>query len=358
MEQVQTTPVPIPTPVIMEAEALPESMVYYLKQLCGINGIDYNALEKSKYYGIEDKKEVNKIFFAGYTKPKDITIAPAQRKALTELFAKRGDVGGRLKSSMESRRQYYADAQSNLNARLAEYVQAKKTYELSQSLDTATLIPPVEKLLSEGRVEIESISAVDGKVRFKTVSPTVINYVDKKKNIDMSIDMGTFIISVDLGRQQVFILKDKGNTESNGHYHPHVNNGGGVCWGNAQGTIETALMATDIYTIVNTCLLLLSEYNDASPYQSLAQFELAQTWERINKVWIYKRDAVKLGISHTIAVIDTWYRDDDERTEFKGWLYMNKKTKAYAVQLYNGEFKEIGDTETFLDHPSERDEEE
>lgn len=346
--------VPI-TPVLVEPE-LPESIVYYLKQLCGINGITYTLLDKSKYYGITDKREINKIFFAGYTKPADVSIAPAQRKALQDMFAKRGDVGGRAFASYESRKRYYHDACIALNSRLADMLTAKRVWELLQSMDTASLIPPVEKLLSEGRVTMDMASAAEGKLRFKTVSPTVLRYADKVKNVDMSVDMGTFTILISISENYVRILKGEKNMDCNGYYHPHVSSSGIVCWGNAQSTIETALEAMDVYKIVNTCILLLSEYNNESPYQSLAQFKDVEEWEYISKTWMFASDLSKLGILVEVEVEDTWYRDIEKYNECKVYLYKNRITGSLAVRLGGGRgYKEIGTMTTFLDHPRERD---
>ena len=56
------------------------------------------------------------------------------------------------------------------------------------------------------------------------------------------------------------------------HYHPHVGSSGGICWGNANESYKDYCLTANLEGIVDIVTLILTNYNDESPYVSLDDF--------------------------------------------------------------------------------------
>lgn len=341
-------------------QVLPAATEFYLKQLCGINGVSYDGLDKSKYFSVSDRKEINKIFFAGLTAPPKVELASSQRKALRDMFARRADSSNRLRDNMNQRLVYYQEAERNMQQRLADYISSKRAYEAALAThDSLSLVYPIEKLLSEGRVLLHSVSGAEGYVEFTTVNDCIVKHKNEAAKVYITVNLGKFKLVVDISRNKVYVRKHMGNTEVDGYFHPHVAGDGSVCWGNARDAISAALEQCDVYKIVNTLLILLSEYNDESPYVSLAQIHALIDWEYKGDIHVLKRFLLDAGINGLFEAHDDYNLSvyGSVYAVYIGSLYKHKVSGVHGFMTVDGEVKEVPSGTQWKDSYYEADEE-
>lgn len=61
---------------------------------------------------------------------------------------------------------------------------------------------------------------------------------------------------------------------SSGHAHPHISSGGEVCLGDSQAPLLRQMEGSDYAQVVQTIMLILTQYNSRDPYRALSGFEL------------------------------------------------------------------------------------
>ena len=120
----------------------------------------------------------------------------------------------------------------------------------------------------------------DFKIFLITKNPNVLQYVDKKKSIDLSVDLGYFMFVYDVNRGICTVKKGGRNILADSFYHPHIDRDGQVCWGNASATVTEATKVFDIRKLATIVATILSTYNPDSPYTVLGDFK-KQEGERL-----------------------------------------------------------------------------
>lgn len=285
---------------------LSEQQEFYLKQLCGINGVSYALLDKGPYIGVLDRKDMNKIFFGALAQLPPVKIPHLQRKALEEVLSKRGGAAEALNNYL-NRKERYLNYQRDTQKYHGEMVTALHRYEALSANTGIGLVEPIEALLSEGKVTLHTASAAEGYLEFKTVNDVVLVYKDALKKIDMRVVMGKYIIRFDVVRNTVKVFKGENNLIVNSYYHPHVGSGGNVCLGNASDAVNSAIQSCDVKALVNTILLLLSEYNPESPFAYLHAFVNNAKHEYVYTRWFRREEARGLLTSYQdYSYEDTW----------------------------------------------------
>jgi len=111
-------------------------------------------------------------------------------------------------------------------------------------------------------------------IYFTTKEEIVLTHIKKAAGINLRMNFGKFKVSVNMKIMNLEIKEYKGNftSDDEGYYHPHVDSCGDVCWGNLNNLRLEACENLDYGKLLEACYLLLTTYNDNSPYLSLAEF--------------------------------------------------------------------------------------
>ena len=85
---------------------------------------------------------------------------------------------------------------------------------------------------------------------------------------------GSFKVLINplLGRVNVYKKSDNIKLPNDSYFHPHVNGSGVVCWGNAAKEIADSFARYDLEMVLRILSVILTSYNEASPYKSLQEF--------------------------------------------------------------------------------------
>ena len=111
---------------------------------------------------------------------------------------------------------------------------------------------------------------------------------------------GSFKVLINplLGRVHVYKKSDNIKLPSDNYFHPHVNGSGVVCWGNAAKEVTDSFARYDIEMVLRILSVILTSYNEASPYKSLQEFHAVREPSFYPKTY------------HKISSTASLYRDD------------------------------------------------
>ena len=111
------------------------------------------------------------------------------------------------------------------------------------------------------------------RVVFKTgIIPLV--FKRPEAGIDYKLPMGPYHIEWNVPGNyiEVFPIQNETKLQVDQYPHPHVNNGGGVCWGTGHGAMIQALQKYDLLTAGTILDAILRSYNPESPYIRIDDF--------------------------------------------------------------------------------------
>ena len=142
-----------------------------------------------------------------------------------------------------------------------------------------SLVEDIKKLLADGwytlsqeeTARLQRSSSTTDIVAFLT-PPIRLRDVNHDAGVDLSCDMGRYIVAYRPKQAHIAVYKYKDNVVYGGYYHPHVNEGGSICWGNAAEVATSSLKNNQPSRALTALRTLLQTYNDDSPYASLHDF--------------------------------------------------------------------------------------
>lgn len=127
---------------------------------------------------------------------------------------------------------------------------------------------------------------VNNQLFLNTPTNIILTQVNKTANINLSVDVGQLAVKIDFNRGfQMIVIPYKNNilyfkphpplmTNTSypmvtPFYHPHVNTGGGICWGNASATFIKMIANFELDKALVLLHALLHTYSETQPYVSL-----------------------------------------------------------------------------------------
>lgn len=133
----------------------------------------------------------------------------------------------------------------------------------------------VDKILAGGFYSLarHKTYTCPNKLLWFTTRDITLTHKNHSAGIDLEVPMGNYYVSVNMETYDVRVEPCNNNLEYSGYYHPHVNEGGRVCWGNAAEVMAQALADMKPSVALTALQIILTTYNDESPYASLRDFE-------------------------------------------------------------------------------------
>jgi hypothetical protein len=120
--------------------------------------------------------------------------------------------------------------------------------------------------------ELKSIPGITG----VTVSRGKINVTTELIYIvseESTYELGPFGIIIDTVNNSVKATTYGAKGTRTGCYHPHINSGGSICFGNLSDAITSALIKLDIPVLVNLIFELLNNYTSGDAYEQIIYFK-------------------------------------------------------------------------------------
>lgn len=132
----------------------------------------------------------------------------------------------------------------------------------------------VDKILAGGFYSLarHKTYTCPNKLLWFTTKDITLTHKNPSAGIDFEVPMGNYYVSVDMETYDVRVKPCNNNLNYSGYYHPHVNDGGRVCWGNAAEVMAQALSDMKPSVALTALQIILTTYNDESPYATLADF--------------------------------------------------------------------------------------
>ena len=250
-----------------------------------------------------DKKEINQRFFKKCEEIKNKT--PAEVFALEQRVSEKidqltRDLADREKNRLQ--RDYDSlvrsastsfDAGTQYLVRAAETKRKMDTFERRESPVPAQLT----EVLGENFWDFHQLTG--NFIELVTKNDTILTYKNPSAGIDLRVNMGKFLVSIDLTTFSLKVIRYTDNVYLNGYYHPHVNTGGGVCWGSAAITVTEKLPRGEIKDVLMLLASVLTNYNNDNPYVALNSFKAEA--ERVEKERM-RRDKEREEAAKTVPV--------------------------------------------------------
>lgn len=133
----------------------------------------------------------------------------------------------------------------------------------------------VDKILEGGFYSLarNKTYTCPNKLLWFTTRDITLTHKNHSAGIDLEVPMGNYYVSVNMETYDVRVKPCNNNLKYSEYYHPHVNEGGRVCWGNAAEVMAQALADMKPSVALTALQIILTTYNDESPYASLRDFE-------------------------------------------------------------------------------------
>ena len=137
-----------------------------------------------------------------------------------------------------------------------------------RELDLAGILTGVEK---DGFFKIASFNSSN--IRFVTVSDIILGEKNPAANLNYQVNLGTFIVSIQLSNLQVRVTGGERNILSRGYIHPHISASGDICFGRIQSQASDYLHSFQIGEFMKLLAALLSSYSNNNPFHQLVLFK-------------------------------------------------------------------------------------
>lgn len=255
----------------------------YLAKIITITGKGTDSMPPDLLEGIKkctDETAVNKLYFPWVEQFKVDGMTPGDEEFFKEILTV--DNSSQIDSLKRAASSHQGQANSFLR-RAQEQLEAmaKVNAEIRGLLASGShsLVEDIKKLLADGWYTLSQEETAKLQVSKSTTDivafltpPIRLRDVNHDAGVDQSCDMGRYIVAYRPKQAHLAVYKYKDNVVYSGYYHPHVNEGGSICWGNAAEVATSSLKNNQPSRALTALRILLQTYNDDSPYASLHNF--------------------------------------------------------------------------------------
>lgn len=254
----------------------------YCLLLASKSGVTLTAPRKKKFLNCTDKNQVNRIFFDSVEAwKKETVLFTPEQKAASKMLSVKFDVtksNQYIKLTQDItyfRNEYHAKIEA-ASGHLQDLVQCSTELVALENKTPENLLnitDLIEKACASGfyTFELEQSEKVGAYVFY--TAPIYLSYKNATAGVNIdNCGLGRFKVILNLISGSCKVLRLSKNTEVGSFYHPHVHNNGGVCWGNGAKVVSDSFLSYDLVTILQTLQIVLTNYNDASPYVALYKF--------------------------------------------------------------------------------------
>lgn len=302
------------------AKAIRENC-YYIESLVQEVGIPLSAVEPSWFLSsareigsfILDRNEVNKIFF---TKAKEIMAKASEIKPvdISKSILKQIETARKAAIDQEIKQANHdfklcVDEAYNCAKRESDYIRSAHNYWIKAQSLSEGKIPDMKKEIA--KITKAGFWAFDGFyndriIRFSTKNNVVLEHKNEKANTHFRVDLGSYFAEYDFKTPIIKIICRKDNVFSGSHWHPHINTNGKVCWGNAEQTAVKACATFEIAKLLSIIQIILTTYNQHSPYASIEGFQSASGQPMPGKGELNKSELIEAEAARTSAMPENY----------------------------------------------------
>lgn len=223
-------------------------------------------------------------------------LIPTDRNVLNEKFlearseARRGPQLSQDELIAETKKQlknfdssWIHERKASINAEISHYRESIQTYQrrltetsrqmrnqmeqLEHLTSSTKLEDEIDKIAQNQFWEIERMAS--GSLYLRTRGSCVLRYRGE------TVDFGRFRIKIYLKTGGIVALPLENNIHYKfQYYHPHINENGGLCWGDAAGAVSEQFGMGNIAEILDLLQALLTTYNNDNPYMAFESFEV------------------------------------------------------------------------------------
>lgn len=282
--------------------ALAERLNAQINMLASQTSVNITEHRRKQLLATGNLNTLNKLFFEKLDSWKKEVIAIASEQKSNPIF----DIKFSLRDSNEYQyltadinqfeREFSAINENLLNkvGQLASARTALWNLENKTPEKVLNIVEQIEKIVSGGFYTFEldqSVKMIRGSYCFYT-SPIFLAYKNPAAGINIqSCPFGRFKVVYNILNGSIKVTRLAKNLEYSGYYHPHVSASGSVCWGNATQLYKEAVQTYDMVKALNTLQVILTNYNDQSPYKPIQRFDA------IVRPEVYKTEFKYMGIS-------------------------------------------------------------
>lgn len=279
---------------LIKEDTPPHSQLNYITEMAARRGIEVTPEFLALFTGVGDKNLINKLVME-YVKPPevplDIQLDGVQKMLQDRYAAQRRQEIHSTKGALDE--VTISLGRAFVNA--ATYSRDMLMYQeklLGLENKTFDAKAAVHKILENPFYKYIGYLNTDprrGPVMSFCTQPVILNYKNKEQSIDISVNLGQYLIEWLLNANMFKVLPYKNNTEISHYVHPHVSSGN-VCFGNAGNNYSTAIKNMDYAGALNIIQAILHSYNPESPYARIDEFYTVQNKELIAKLpWEYRK---------------------------------------------------------------------
>lgn len=170
------------------------------------------------------------------------------------------------------------------------------------------LFPKIEAICSSFW---QFFQVADNDIDFITSQDVVIKEINPRAGINCVVNLGRLRARLDPVAGTLMVLRFKNNLNayddenecSMGYYHPHISEGGRICWGNVSDQAMRLLSDLKYAEVFQLLASLLMNYNTDNPYCIIQAFENAEDydnwfddaediqWDFVNNDFVFDIDA-------------------------------------------------------------------
>lgn len=343
LENIQENPSLFISPNATEEEKKSQKMALaYILQLCALTKTNLEGENIVGLFGtgtgtqlLSEKTEINKRFFSFLTQKaeaqKDVK---EEKKDKPKAECPEAVFNAINKFSVEMVRTQIASFENAIKthkAVLASYfdkieccnkaiVENRQVIDRMQGKDSAGFLKEqFNKVIQKGNWVNPVVSGEY--LYLNTKENVVCTYKNKLAKCDITVNFGQLAVKFDLRTFESSVIPYKKNIRYIDLYHPHVNQSGHICWGDALKTSSAMQQEGRIFELLELLYTLLFTYNERNPYAGIECFEKhAQKYGRITNSELKHPDRVR-----------------DEKQKFTPSMYEKFEVGEYVFYQTQGE---------------------
>ena len=259
----------------------------YIEKLASLSGTNINNWNMEPFLKENerlptDKNKINQVFFSLKENPvinlDDEKMTEEQKRILHKTFGCHDETSlkAKLASHERSAKNYSHEAanQHKLAMRINKEL-------LSAMAGRNTSDEKMYELLSQGFWEVHRYpDEAEATLILKTVNEVIITYINEDHGVKQQFNFGRMRLRLrEDGHVKVYIKQEDNKDKfivDDGHCHPHVGNGGGVCTGELSKEFDRAVGERDFSKIAIIVQKVLLSYNPEDAYRQITHYEFAK----------------------------------------------------------------------------------
>ena len=226
-----------------------------------------------------DKVKLNKAFFQWLKEnPRSVSTSRITAKRKMALVALHDSFKHRRTERLKvTHQQRVIEAQRYLNSYEIKMGEISLLQRDILSLEGGTpdvFAEALSNVISDGWYQIYDINQEE---IILTTAEITLSHINHAHKINFQVPMGSFKVRYSLRYGRVYVLRHENNFGldqriTGSMYHPHVDSGGNVCFGNIRDAAVEAQASMNIEAVFSMVRAVICQFNDDNPYLQLDQF--------------------------------------------------------------------------------------